>query len=92
MALAYSMSTLALFLENIPQEKLDDEKINKLYTVLGLILEDLVNWRNTIFVDQETNDIHYLDSSLFSSCLQVETIMTEAAIEQNDDDDDIEFF
>lgn len=92
MALAYSMSTLALFLENIPQEKLDEGKINKLYTVLGLILEDLVNWRNTIFINQETNDIHYLDSSLFSSCLQVETIMTDAAIEQNDEDDDIEFF
>ncbi len=92
MALAYSMSTLALFLENITQEKLDESKITKLYTVLGLILEDLVNWRETIFVKQETNDIHYLDSSLFSSCLQVETIMTDAAIEQNDDDDDIEFF
>lgn len=92
MALAYSMSTLALFLENITAERLDETKINKLHTVLGLILEDLANWRETIFVKQETNDIHYLDSSLFSSCLQVETIMTDADIEQNDDDDDIEFF
>ena len=91
MALSYSLSTLSLFLENITAEQLDDEKCKKLHLILGSILSDLTNWRETIFVNQEAADIHYLDSSLFSSCLQIETVMAATAIEQNDEDD-IEFF
>lgn len=91
MALSYSLSTLSLFLENINQEQLDETRCKKLHLILGSIQSDLINWRDTIFVRQEAADIHYLDSSLFSSCLQIETVMGDTAIEQNDEDD-IEFF
>jgi hypothetical protein len=36
---------------------------------------DLVSWREHLFITQSTHDIHYLDSSFFSSCMQIEMII-----------------
>ena len=43
-----------------------------------------------IFIKQEANDIHYLDSSLLSSCLQIEVIFADKELEE--DDDNFELF
>lgn len=45
------------------------------------ILEDLIQWRLNIFENQTTIDIHYLDSSIFSSVLQF-----QINISNNDDE------
>jgi len=60
--------------------------------LLGLILDDLVSWRNNIFVAQETADIHYLDSSLLSSCMQIDALISEKVASTDDDDDELELF
>jgi len=54
-------------------------------------LEDLINWRNTIFISQSTGDIHYLDSSLLSSCMQIDAILSEK-VASSDDEDELELF
>jgi hypothetical protein len=54
---------------------------------------DLTSWREHIFALQDTADIHYLDSSFFSSCMQIEQIIGNKEVAANDDDDDgMEFF
>lgn len=45
----------------------------KFHLVLEGILADLKQWRRTLFITQEATNIHYLDTSLLSSCLQIET-------------------
>lgn len=45
----------------------------KMHLLLEGVLEDLSQWRKMIFMTQEAKDIHYLDASLLSSCLQIET-------------------
>lgn len=40
-----------------------------------------------IFIRQEANDIHYLDSSLLSSCLQIQSIFEDKEVSQEDEDD-----
>lgn len=67
--LAFALEKLAKFLS-----QLDTSTINtrKLTLLLNSIRLDLVSWRDTIFVRKEAQDIHYLDSSLLSSCLQIE--------------------
>lgn len=47
---------------------------------------------NTIFVSKSTTDIHYLDSSLLSSCLQIDTIVSQKAAESVDEDEELELF
>jgi two-component system chemotaxis response regulator CheY len=56
------------------------------------MLEDLANWRNTIFVTRGTPDIHYLDSSLLSSCMQMDALLGEKVATSSDDDDELELF
>jgi hypothetical protein len=91
-ALGYALSSLGDFLktqaDNIMSDPLKQEKLLMLLENLG---EDLASWRNHIFIEQDSNDIHYLDSSFFSSCMQIEEIMSDQAITV-DDNNDIEFF
>lgn len=87
--LSFAITTLAKFIRGIETNEIDPQKRSKLLLILKSILDDLTHWRNSIFVDSDTNDIHYLDSSLLSSCLQAQMIFEEAVVE---DDNDMEFF
>jgi len=69
-------------------EELDAHAIETVRIFLESIFEDLSAWRSTIFEEQIARDIHYLDASLFSSCLQLELNLTQADVAQ----EDIEFF
>ncbi len=83
--LSYALLSLATFLKNIDNNA-EDRKKQKLAIIIRSIFDDLTNWRKTVFVTQSTDDIHYLDSSLLSSCLQVELIFKDAALEESEDD------
>ncbi|HEX5330253.1 response regulator [Sulfuricurvum sp.] len=93
-ALAYALSSLGAFLKEHSSEIISDPK--KLKTLVMLIEHlgnDLTSWRDHIFALQDTADIHYLDSSFFSSCMQIEQIIGNKEVAANDDDDDgMEFF
>jgi hypothetical protein len=80
-------STINL-LRNI--DELNEDNIPKIKQFIENIFHDLKNWRVTIFEDSITKDIHYLDSSLFSSCLQFELDLKGEKPEE--DEGDFEFF
>jgi len=85
--LATALSSLGAFLENLSEA--DIEKYNhKIVVYLRNILMDLTEWRTKIFISQEARDIHYLDSSLFSSCLQLQ-LEVGANINNDEDEDDL---
>ncbi len=90
-AIGYALSSLCAFLRSIEEERVPTVS-QKLSMLLGLVLDDLVSWRNNIFVIQETADIHYLDSSLLSSCMQIDALISEKVAAADDDDDDLELF
>lgn len=69
-------------------EELDAHAIETIRVFLESIFEDLTSWGSTIFQEQIAQDIHYLDASLFSSCLQLELSLTQAEMPE----EDIEFF
>jgi CheY-like chemotaxis protein len=93
-ALAYALASLGSFLKEHSTEIISDPK--KLKTLVMLVEHlgsDLTSWREHIFALQDTADIHYLDSSFFSSCMQIEQIIGNKEVAANDDDDDgMEFF
>lgn len=85
-SIGYALSSLCSFLKTIEEQKLT-ETLPKLSMLLEHILSDLANWRNTIFVRKDTKDIHYLDSSLLSSCMQIEAIVSQKAADVHDDNE-----
>jgi two-component system chemotaxis response regulator CheY len=90
--LSYAIHSLAKFLQNLEESQFDEKKVKKLNTLMVNLVSDLSSWRNNIFIKQEANDIHYLDSSLLSSCLQIESIFQEEKVSEDDNDDELEFF
>lgn len=91
-ALAYALSSLGSFMKEHAQEIVDDsEKINNLVMMIELLGVDLSAWREHIFETQDAADIHYLDSSFFSSCMQIEQIIAKTQI-TTDEENDLELF
>jgi len=91
-ALAYALSSLGVFLkENAEMIIGDPKKLNTLIMLMEHLGSDLTSWREHIFSLQDAADIHYLDSSFFSSCMQIEQIVGNKDI-GTDDDNDMEFF
>lgn len=91
-ALAYALSSLSVFMKSSAGAvSQDSAKIKMLIMLLEYLGNDLTSWREHIFVLQDTADIHYIDSSFFSSCMQIEAIIDDKHIDA-DDDNDMEFF
>ena len=88
--ISYAIKSLATSLDALDESIFSSDKVKKFVTLTLHLLADLASWRDNIFIKQDANDIHYLDSSLMSSCLQIESIFKEE--EETDDDDDLEFF
>ena len=70
--LGYALRNIARLILEIDTEK-NPSHLTKLSIFLSSIADDLSSWYHNIFVQQNVADIHYLDSSLLSSCLQMET-------------------
>lgn len=84
---AYALKTLNSFLKNLDVENLDTKDHKKFSILFMHLLDDIAEWKKTIFIKKEANDIHYLDASLLSSCLQVQSIFEEKEVSQIDEED-----
>lgn len=85
--LAFALSTLNNILKNLDIQEIDSSLSKKFSVLLIHLLDDLSQWRKNIFLLKEANDIHYLDSSFLSSCLQLQAIFEKKEVEQEDEDD-----
>ena len=74
--LAYVLNALVMVFDSLDIEGLEPEKSKRFLTLLESIIHDLAGWRKHVFIDQDARDIHYLDASLFSSCAQLEMMMS----------------
>ncbi|NCD13505.1 MAG: response regulator, partial [Epsilonproteobacteria bacterium] len=89
--LGFAIQTFINFLDTLTKEQIDGEKSKRLSAMLLNLLHDLASWRENVFITQVARDIHYLDSSLLSSCIQIEAIFEEKSLDPSHDDE-IEFF
>ena len=87
--LSFALSSLSKFLNTVDLSEFEQSSIKKFVTLNIHLISDLKDWRENIFINKEANDIHYLDSSLLSSCLQLESIFTQ---DTEEDEDNLEFF
>lgn len=82
--IGYSLSLLSMQLE-----KADLHENNKILLMLmqGLV-SDLLEWKNTVFIEKDAIDIHYMDKSFYSNIAQTEILLDSS----KGYDDEIEFF
>lgn len=89
--LGFAIQTLINFLSTLTEDQFEETKVKKLSSMLLNLLHDLASWRENVFITQVARDVHYLDASLLSSCIQIEAIFEEKSADVSGDDD-IEFF
>ena len=89
--LGFAIRTLVSFLSTLSEDQFDEAKVKKLSFMLLNLLHDLASWRDHVFITQVARDIHYLDASLLSSCIQIEAIFEDKSVDVGGDDD-LEFF
>jgi CheY-like chemotaxis protein len=90
--LAFALDSLRDFIAKLKETQLDETHLKLFTMMLTNTLSDLKSWRESLFVKQEAIDIHYLDSSLLSSCLQIEEIFKETDDTEDEDDFGLELF
>ncbi|MFT7002771.1 MAG: CheY-like chemotaxis protein [Sulfurimonas sp.] len=84
---AFGLNTLNEYLKTLDLEQVDTKDHKKFCLLFVNLIDDISQWRNNIFILQEANDVHYLDSSLLSSCLQLQAIFDKKEATQEDEDD-----
>ncbi|MDP3301459.1 MAG: response regulator [Sulfuricurvum sp.] len=90
--LAYAIISLSTLIKaNTGILICDEVKRAKILEFLGYFKNDLSSWIEHVFELQDTQDIHYLDGSFFSSCMQIESIITGTEVDLGDEGE-IEFF
>ena len=91
-SLAYAIVSLSTLVKaNAGVLICDEVKRAKVLEFLGYFKNDLSSWIEHVFELQDTQDIHYLDGSFFSSCMQIESIITGTEVDLGDEGE-IEFF
>lgn len=96
MRLLFEFEELSFAIKNISEvlyqnsTNLSALNIDKIAIYCTSIADDLSGWRNGIFVTKSAIDIHYLDDSLYSSCLQLEFELKGIKLE--DDGGELELF
>ncbi len=75
--LSTSINLLARLIEKKNFSQTEAKKKAIVAEFIKSILNDLVNWKNHVFVEQDAVDVFYLNASLLNSCIQLENILKE---------------
>lgn len=86
--LSYALWVLTDLLKNVNIEAIQDE-LMYMRIYIQAIIGDLSTWRNSVFIDQNAEDIHYLDKTLLSSITQLQIMLLPQG---NHAVEDVEFF
>lgn len=88
--LAYALMILADLFDKTGIEGIEEESYDVVLTYLSAIVKDLQSWRNSVFVNQDAEDIHYLDKTLLSSIAQLQIMFMPQS--PDSETEEIEFF
>jgi len=83
--LGYSLSLLTSKLKSFDRRK----KNEFLLTILLALVDDLINWKEQVFIQQTADWIHYMDSSFYANISQIDILLSD---DEKDFETDLEFF
>ncbi len=85
--LAYGLSMLNTQLHNLD----DSTDSSMLMIFLKTIVDDLIEWKEVVFISQSAEDIHYIDKSFYANISQLE-ILFSGEDSNTEETGEIEFF
>jgi len=86
----YKFNNLAQGLKNfaaVLAQVNDPELLKEMKTFLFGIADSLNKWRSEVLIKQSAKDIHFLDSSIISDCMQTESLLSQESHEDDNIDD-----
>jgi len=87
--LAFTLTMLIDLLNTAAFELISEENRGVVTIYIKAIIDDLSTWRKSVFVNQDAENIHYLDQTLLSSIAQLQIMLSES---DTDEMTEIEFF
>jgi len=87
--LAHAVLSTENALLSVDTSEIDESKRKLLVRVISGLVDDLSRWQRSIFITKDVDDVHYLDSSLLSSALQIESMLKNEEVKE---EGEIEFF
>jgi hypothetical protein len=77
-----SLNGLITFLKSLDAYILEDTLQKSLMSHMMLdVVKDLEKWIQTIFLEQEADDIHYYDASFANDCLEIEALFSNEEVD-----------
>jgi len=52
-------------------------------------IQDMIEWKRKVLIEQSVDDIHYLDKSFYANISQLDISLNE---EEDEDESELEFF
>jgi DNA-binding NarL/FixJ family response regulator len=86
-AAIYEFSNLSAAIARFAQFLLTIDTANKPSQTLDLLLgvaENVMTWRITVLEERSAEDIHYMDASIISDCLQVEASFSDVLVDEDE--------
>lgn len=83
--LSYSISILTVALIYYDLKK---ESNTMLVVFLNKVVDDLIEWKNSVFIREDAEDINYIDNSFYANVVQIDILMSDSECA----DTEIEFF
>lgn len=87
--LAFTLTMLIDLLNTTSFESISEENKGVVSIYIKAIIDDLSTWRKSVFVNQDAENIHYLDQTLLSSIAQLQIMLSEG---DTNEVAEIEFF
>jgi len=72
---ASALTILNNHIKSIDIDEYDNLKASFIIEIIRAILEDISLWKDNVFVNQDTNDVYYINASVLSNCRQLENVL-----------------
>jgi len=70
-------------LEGMEPGQLDEKRQKLILALLERLADDLYQWRKSIFIARDCEDIHFMDDSIIASCRQVQSFLPRAPSQES---------
>lgn len=78
--LSYSISILIV---ELSAYSVNNKTNSTLVKLLNKIIDDLIEWKNGVFVRQDVDDINYIDNSFYANVAQIDILINDSEYEDS---------
>ncbi len=81
--IGYGIRELIVYLRGLELQKLEPAQLEMLYLYISAIGRELNTWKDSVLINQDAQDIHYLDASLLANIAQLKMALDNTEQEES---------